>query len=150
MSSPTGKSPESINAVNAASCVAHVSGQIGRMRNTVGCAGKVRDASGGIDATTAKLRKQVLPERSHVLDVADVRHCLEDLLADACRASGTRQCLLASGRPCSSSGRCDSDNHVGDQVSDGACRIVSPRVPIQNCLAERLEERSGILPESLR
>ena len=150
-------------------CAAGVSGPVqgashavGGMTQVVGVVGglshvlrgvcQIRDVRGRIDAAGAQLTDQVLAELGQGADVigANRQDRLEDLFADAKSTSSAGQRLLAGGHAGAATHRRNRDGNVGQEVANGACRIVGPRIPVDQRLADSLHKAAGILPQRLR
>ena len=62
-------------------------------------------------------------------------------------ASGAGQGLLAGRRAGAATHRRKCNDRVGHEVAQGACRIVGPRIPVDQRLADSSHEADGILQQ---
>ena len=132
--------------------VTQVVGVVGGLSHALRGVCQIREVRGRIDAAGAQLADQVLAELGQGADVvgANRQDRLEDLFADAKSASSAGQGLLAGGHAGAPTHRRKCDGNVGQEVANGACRIVGPRIPVDQRLADSLHKAHGIVPQRLR
>ena len=137
----------------------HAVGGVTQVVDVVGCSGQVlcgvrqiRDVRGGIQTAGAELADHVLAELSQGTNIvgANRQNGLENLFTDAQGASAASQGLLASGHAGAATHRRNCNDHVGQEVTNGACGIIGPRVPVQQRLTDSRHKAHGIVPQSLR
>ena len=127
--------------------------------SVVGCSGQVlcgvrqiHDIRRGIQTVGAQLADQVLAELSQGTNIvgANRQNSLDDLFTDAKSTSSAGQGLLAGGHAGAATHRRNREDHVGQEVTDGAPGIVGPRIPVDQRLADSLHKAHGIVPQRLR
>ena len=139
-------------ASHAVGGVTQVVGVVGGLSHALRGVCQIREIRGRIDAAGAQLADQVLAELGQGADVvgANRQDRLEDLFADAKSTSSAGQGLLAGGHAGAATHRRKCDGNVGQEVANGACRIVGPRIPVDQRLADSLHKAHGIFPQRLR
>ena len=127
--------------------------------SVVGCSGQVlcgvrqiHDIRRGIQTAGAQLADHVHAELGQGADVVGVNRQdrLDDLFTDAESTSSAGQGLLAGGHAGAATHRRNREDHVGQEVTDGAPGIVGPRIPVDQRLADSLHKAHGIVPQRLR
>ena len=133
----------------------HAVGGMSGVVSVVGCLTQtlcgvrhIREVRGSIHAVGAELTDQVLAELSQGTNVvgANGQNSLENLFTDAKSTSSAAQRLLAGRHAGAAAHRRKREDHVGQEVANGACGIIGPRIPVQQGLAHSLHEADGIVP----
>ena len=133
----------------------HAVGGMSGVVSVVGCltqtlcgVRQIREVRGRIHAVGAELTDQVLAELSQGPNVvgANGQNSLENLFTDAKSTSSAAQRLLAGRHAGAATHRRKREDHVGQEVANGACGIIGPRIPVQQGLAHSLHKADGIVP----
>ena len=139
-------------ASHAVGGVTQVVGVVGGFSRALCGVCQIREVRGRIHTAGGELADQVLAELGQGADVvgANRQNSLEDLFTDAQSASGAGQGLLAGGHAGAATHRRNCEDHVGQEVTNGAPGIVGPRIPVDQRLADSRHKAHGILPQRLR
>ena len=135
-------------ASHAVGGVSGVVGVVGGFSRALCGVCQIREVRGRVHTAGGELADQVLAELGQGADVvgADGQDSLEDLFTDAQSASGAGQGLLAGRHAGAATHRRNCEDHVGQEVTNGAPGIVGPRIPVDQRLADSRHKAHGILP----
>ena len=135
-------------ASHAVGGVTQVVGVVGGFSRALCGVCQIREVRGRIHTAGGELADQVLAELGQGADVvgANRQDSLEDLFTDAQSTSGAGQGLLAGRHAGAATHRRNCEDHVGQEVTNGAPGIVGPRIPVDQRLADSRHKAHGILP----